>query len=212
MYYSNLVSPQFEAQSKTPNNQIDIHSMGRMETNNKPTNLENISNLSIVNIHPKMLENSSVNISINNNIPSGQQSLKETYRQNELDSNSNYNSLCFFSSNPHNWVYNPYYSGHDPTIATCDYQSNNLFPQNNNYKELSSRNQIQNYLPEKNIENYESFDSNTNINDSKLPNQEDNRFTDSKAREWCMSNHPRLSNTLLNMKLQNQVQQNSTEK
>lgn len=197
-----------ETKSKTLNNQIDPHS------NSKLTNLDNISNLSIVNIHPKVLENSSVNISINNNMPGGQQNLKESYRASELDSNSNnYNSLCFFSSNPHNWVYNPYYSGPDPTIGTCDYQKNNLFPpQNTNYKEFPSRNQFQNYLPDKNAENYESFDSNLSISDAKFPDQEDTRFTDSKAREWCMSNHPRLSNTLLNLKLQNQGQLSSIEK
>ena len=33
-----------------------------------------------------------------------------------------------------------------------------------------------------------------------LMEHQDARFTDSKAKEWCISLHPRLSSTLLNLK------------
>lgn len=100
-------------------------------------NLDHISNLNIVNIHPKALENTSVNISINGN--------QQAYysRQGEIE-HSDDNVLA--SSAFHQYV--------------------------------------------SHVHKQQQQDQ-----------QQESRFTDSKNKDWCISHHPRLSNTLLNVQI-----------
>ena len=94
------------------------------------------------------------------------------------------------------------------TYSSCSYNPSQL----NNL--LVSKNSAFQYYA-KNLRAYHSNNQKDKLNSNKRNYQRimklgqslseyDMRFTDSKAKEWCISSHPRLSNTLLNSNSTNQ--------
>lgn len=101
-----------------------------------------------------------------------------------------------------------------------EFVSGNVEGLNNNsasfsYKDILSKNSafqkyaFQSTAPMKTLNRQGKY---ANVLKSNLVNmqEQDSRFTDLKAKEWCMKSHPRLSNTLLNSVPNNLIQNQFT--
>ncbi len=190
---SAIIDPKLEVAKKNQSDAVE-----------QSKSLEHVSNLNIVNIHPKCLEN--VNISINT------KELKTKPKDLDLNNNNlvlNPSSMYYMNGSQ------PMYPAYYPYQATTNYSYN---PENvqsfqsmaNNFSDIITRNSaFQQYVA--------ASSAGKNLHEADVESREEQqlkqhdaaRFTDAKNREWCVSHHPRLSSTLLNMGVPSRQQFNN---
>jgi len=195
--FTPIIDPKLEVAKKNQSDAVE-HSKS----------LEHVPNLNIVNIHPKCLEN--VNISINT------KELKTKPKDLDLNNNNlvlNPSSSMYYMNGPQ-----PMYPAYYPYQATtnCSYNPENVQSfqsMANNFSEIITRNSaFQQYVAASsagksvNEANAEGRDEQQL---QQLQQHDAARFTDAKNREWCVSHHPRLSSTLLNMGVPSRQQFNN---